>query len=161
MLIIDVLNKTQRNFIWNWLNSKVNNSTINNNYKNGGLRNVNIAAKISSLQSSWIKKLFNENFHDWKILPLHIIHKSLGKKIVFHSNLKVNKKSTKSFLKYNREIINTWGSKFSCQTLVVPFAILSQFLWFNSQIQVGNESVNNFAITKSIYKNKYNSRFIN
>ena len=161
MLIIDVLNKTQRNFIWNWLNSKVNKSTINNNYKNGGLRNVNIAAKISSLQSSWIKKLFNENFHDWKILPLHIIHKSLGKKIVFHSNLKVNKKSTKSFLKYNREIINTWGSKFSCQTLVVPSAILSQFLWFNSQIQVGNESVNNFAITKSIYKNKYNSRFIN
>ena len=161
MLIIDVLNKTQRSFIWNWLNSKVNNSTINNNYKNGGLRNVNIAAKISSLQSSWIKKLFNENFHDWKILPLHIIHKSLGKKIVFHSNLKVNKKSTKSFLKYNREIINTWGSKFSCQTLVVPSAILSQFLWFNSQIQVGNESVNNFAITKSIYKNKYNSRFIN
>ena len=161
MLIIDVLNKTQRNFIWNWLNSKVNKSTINNNYKNGGLRNVNIAAKISSLQSSWIKKLFNENFHDWKILPLHIIHKSLGKKIVFHSNLKVNKKSTKSFLKYNREIINTWGSRFSCQTLVVPSAILSQFLWFNSQIQVGNESVNNFAITKSIYKNKYNSRFIN
>ena len=95
------------------------------------IKNVNISAKISILQSSWIQRLFNENFHDWKILPLHIIHKSLGKKFVFHSNLKLNKKLTKSFPKYYREIINTWGSKSSCQTLV-PSAILSQFLWFNS-----------------------------
>ena len=114
--------------------------TINNNYENGGLKNVNIAAKISSLQSSWIKRLFYENIHGWKILPLHIIHKSLGKTCVFHFNLKVNKKLTKNFPKYYREIIKTWGSKFSCQALV-PSAILSQFLWFHSQIQIGNKSV--------------------
>ena len=137
--IIDQLNKTQKNFIWNGLNPKIKNLTINNNYENGGLKNVNTAAKISSLQSSWIKELFDENFHDWKIIPLHIIHKSLGKKFVLHSNLKVNKKLTKSFPKYYREIINTWGSKFSCTNFMVPSAILSQFLWFNSQI--GNKSV--------------------
>ena len=89
--IIDHLDKTQKNFNWNGLNPKIKSSTINNNYENGGLKNVNIAAKISSLQSSWIKKIFDENFHDWKIILLHIIHKSLGKKFVFHSNLKVNK----------------------------------------------------------------------
>ena len=138
--IIDQLNKTQKNFIWNGLNPKIKNLNINNNSENGGLKNVNIAAKISSLESSWIKRLFDETFHDWKILPLHIIHKSLGQKFVFHSNLKVNKKLTKSFPKSYREIINTWGSKFSCQILV-PSAILSQFLWFNSQIQLGNKSV--------------------
>ena len=88
--IIDQLNKTQKHFIWNESNPKIKNSTINSNYENGGLKNVNIAAKTSSLQSSWIKKLFDENFHDWKIIPLHIIHKSLGKKFVFHSNLTVN-----------------------------------------------------------------------
>ena len=73
--IIDQLNKTQANFIWNGLNPKIKNSTINNNYENGELKNVNIAAKISSLQSSWIKRLFDKTFHDWKILPLHFIHK--------------------------------------------------------------------------------------
>ena len=104
--IIDQLNKRQTNFIWSRLNPKIKNSTISNNYENDGLKNVNIAAKISSLQSSWIKRLFDENFHDWKILPLHIIHKPLGQKFVFHSNL-VNKKLTKSFPKYYREIINT------------------------------------------------------
>ena len=60
--IIDQLNKTQKNFIWNGLNTKMKNSTINNNYENGGLKNVNIAVKISSLQSSWIKRLFDEIF---------------------------------------------------------------------------------------------------
>ena len=87
-----------------------------------------------------MKRLFNENFHGWRILPLHITHKSLWKKFVFHSNLKVNKKLTKSFPKHFREIINTRGSKFSCQTLV-PSANLSLFLWFNSEIQKGNKSV--------------------
>ena len=125
--IIDQLNKAKSNFIWNRLNHKIKNST-NNNCENGGLKSVDIAAKISSLQSSWIKRLFDENFHHWEILALHIIHNnSLGKKFIFHSNLQVNKKLTKNFPKYYRKIINTWGSKFSCQT-VVPFAILSQFL---------------------------------
>ena len=55
-------------------------------------------------------------------------------------NLKVNKKLTKNFPKYYREIINTWGSKFPCQTLV-PSAISSQFFWFSSQIRIGNKSV--------------------
>ena len=59
---------------------------------------------------------------------------------MFYSNLKVNKKLTNSFPKYYREIINTCGNKFSCQTLV-PSAVLSQFLWFNSQIEIGNKSV--------------------
>ena len=112
---------------------------MNKNYRNSRLKNINITAKISSLQSSWIKRLFKGNFHDWKILPLHIIHKSLGKKFVFYSNLQINKKLTKNFPKYYKET-TTWGSKFSRQTLV-PSVISSQFLWFNSQIQIGNKSV--------------------
>ena len=43
--IIDQLNKTQKNFIWSGLNPKIKNSTINDNYENGRLKNVNIAAK--------------------------------------------------------------------------------------------------------------------
>ena len=36
--IINQLNKTQNNFFWNRLNPKIKNLTINNNYKNGGLK---------------------------------------------------------------------------------------------------------------------------
>ena len=35
-------------FFLNRLNPKIKNSTINNNYENGGLKNVNIATKVSS-----------------------------------------------------------------------------------------------------------------
>ena len=35
--ITDKLNKTQKNFILNGLNPKIKNSTINNNYENGGI----------------------------------------------------------------------------------------------------------------------------
>ena len=49
--IMDQINKMQKNFIWNGLNPKIKNLTINNNYENGGLKDVNITAKISSLQS--------------------------------------------------------------------------------------------------------------
>ena len=74
-----------------------------------------------------------------KILPLHIIHKSL-KKFLFYSNVQINKKLTKNVLKYYREIISTWSRESSCQTLVSS-AVLFQFSWFNSQIQIGNKSV--------------------
>ena len=67
--IIDQLNKAQKSFICNGLNLKIKNSTINENYKNCALKNANTAAKISGLQSSWIKRLFDENFHEWKVLP--------------------------------------------------------------------------------------------
>ena len=100
--IIDQLNKTHTNFICNSVNPKIKNLAINNNYKNG-------------LQRSCIKRLFNETFHDWKILPTHIIHKPLVNKFVFHSNLQINRKLTKNLSKYYRDIINTWGSKLSCQ----------------------------------------------
>ena len=36
-------------------------------------------------------------------------------------------------------MINTSGSKYLCQTLVQS-AILCQFFWFNSQIQIGSKS---------------------
>ena len=76
--MIDQLNnKTQNNFIWNGSNSKIKNLSITGKYENGWLKNVNVAAKISSLHRSWIKRLFDQNFNDWKTLPLHIIHKSL------------------------------------------------------------------------------------
>ena len=78
--IIDQLNQTQKNFIWNGLNPKIKNLTFNNNFENGGLKNVKIAAEISRLQSSWIRTLFDEKSHVWKMPTLHIIHKSLGKK---------------------------------------------------------------------------------
>ena len=72
--IIDQLNKTQKDFFCKRLHCKIKNLTINNSHGNGGLKNVNVDAKVSNLESYWIKRLINKNLQNWKILPLHLIH---------------------------------------------------------------------------------------
>ena len=57
--------------------------------KNGGLKNVDIMYKVVSLQCSYIKRLYENNSLDWKVIPLHMITQKLGKKFLFHSNLDI------------------------------------------------------------------------
>ena len=76
-----MLTKIQMEFIWKGKNSKIKNSTLCNDYENGGLKNVDIFSKVVSLQCSWIKRLFDSNFHQWKLIPLYLIRKHLGKKL--------------------------------------------------------------------------------
>ena len=76
-----MLTKIQMEFIWKGKNSKIKNSALCNDYENGGLKNVDIFSKVVSLQCSGIKRLFDSNFHQWKLIPLYLIRKHLGKKL--------------------------------------------------------------------------------
>ena len=137
---VEQLNKIQKDFIWNKSKPKIKNTTLSSDFQDGGLKNVNIKTKITSLQCSWIKRLFDSNVHNWKIIPLFFIHKYLGKSFKFHSNLRIDNQNVKLFPKYFQEVIQTWSKNLSC-TAKIPSAILSQFLWFNSQILIDNNTV--------------------
>ena len=76
-------------FIWQGKNPKIKNSALCNDYEYGGLRNVDIFSKVVSLQCSWIKRLFDNNFHQWKLIPLYLIRQYLVKNFIFHSDLEV------------------------------------------------------------------------
>ena len=39
----------------------------------GGLNNVDIFSKVISLHCSWVKRLYDNRFHAWKIIPLFFI----------------------------------------------------------------------------------------
>ena len=54
---MDQLNKKEKNFIRNGFNPKIKNSTIKNYYQNSGLKNIDIAPKISSLQRTLDEKI--------------------------------------------------------------------------------------------------------
>ena len=56
----------------------------------GGIKNVDLRNKAISMQCSWVKRLFEDDFHDWKILPLFLIDKHLGKNFKFHNNLDIS-----------------------------------------------------------------------
>ena len=69
MEIINQLNKMRKEFIWNGNNTKIKYSTLCNKYENGGLKNADILSYVISLQCSWIKRLFDNSSHPWKIIP--------------------------------------------------------------------------------------------
>ena len=61
---IDGMYKIQKKFIWPGKKAKIKNSTLCNGYENGGLKNVDLRNKITSIQCSWVKRLFEDDFHD-------------------------------------------------------------------------------------------------
>ena len=99
----------QMEFIWKWKNPKIKNSTLCNNYKYGGRKNVDIFSKVVRLQCSWIKRLFDNNFHQWKLVPLYLIRQYLGKNFKFHSNLEVSHSFLCKLSKFYKEILIRCG----------------------------------------------------
>ena len=89
--LIEELKQIQKDFLWDNKKVKIKQSTLRNDYKNGSLKSVDIEHKMASLKCSWVKQLYTENFHDWKIIPLQYINKLFGKNFQFHSNLNIPK----------------------------------------------------------------------
>ena len=56
--LIEQIQKIQKKFIWN----------------------VDIEAKIRSLQLGWVWQFFVEDYHPWKIIPLNVLKKFAEKK---------------------------------------------------------------------------------
>ena len=59
--------------------SKIKYDTLCNDYEHGRLKSVDIFSKIVSLQCSWIIRLYDENFHPWKVIPLYLIEMHFDK----------------------------------------------------------------------------------
>ena len=134
----ELLSKIQKEFLRGENKSKIKHDTLCNDYENGGLKSVDNFSKIVGLQCSWIRRLYDENFHSWKVIPLYLIEMQFGKKFKFHPNLYVTNFSLKIFPKYYQEIIYRW-SKYLPSTPSLPSSIASQFLWLNEVIQIDNK----------------------
>ena len=59
---IDLMYKIQKKFIWQGKEAKIRYSTFCNRYENGDLKNVDLN-KITSIQCSGVKRLFEDDFH--------------------------------------------------------------------------------------------------
>ena len=91
------LKKIQKAFLWKNYSSKIKHETFSNDYKGGGLTNIDISNKIRSLQWSWIRRLYGNSLHDWKLILLYLIRKSFGSSFKFHSNLFFKRNKIKFF----------------------------------------------------------------
>ena len=111
-------------------------------YKNGGLKNVDIRMKIGSPQCSWIKRTYDSNFHvcfHVSTIPKYLISKTFGSMFKFHPNLNFKKDLLKQFPVFYCSIFNNQKTQFS--TREISSCILSEFFWFNRHIKIDNEPV--------------------
>ena len=74
--IICELKKIQKQFIWP-TKPTIKNETISSDFKDGDLKNVDINKRIASLQCFWIKRLYYDFFHEWKLISLKFIKNHL------------------------------------------------------------------------------------
>ena len=70
------LERIEKQFIWKNGNPKLKHTTLCNEYEQGELKNVDIFSKIISLLCSWFKRLYDDSFHAWKVIPFFSCQKS-------------------------------------------------------------------------------------
>ena len=115
-------------------------TTLCNEYEQGGLKNVDIFFKITSLQCSLVKRLYDDSFHAWKVITLFLIKSQQGKNFVFHPNLSIKQTFVKKFPKFYQEILKRWGKYLSCPPKVLS-AVVFQFIWYNEYIKIDNNTM--------------------
>ena len=84
--------------------------------------------------------MFDNNFYQWKLIPLYLFRRYLGKKIKFHSNLEVSHSILCKFPKFYKKIFIRWGKHLSSPANL-PSTVAYQFIWYNKHIQIDNKSI--------------------
>ena len=120
--------------------AKIKHSTLCNGYRNGSLKNVSLQSKLTSIQCSWVKTLFEDDFHGWKIITPFLICNHLGKNSKFHNNINFSNDILSKFLSFYQDIFMKWINNYTAK-LTLPFMILSEFIWFDSDIKVDSNPV--------------------
>ena len=101
-----------------------------NYYEKGGLKNIDLRNKITGMECSWVKRLLKDDFHDWKVIPLYLISKHLGKSFKLHDNFDINNDSLSNFLSFYQDIFIKWINNYTAKP-TLPSMILSELNRFN------------------------------
>ena len=91
------------------------------------------------MQCSCVKRLFEDDFYDWKVISLFLIGKHLGKNFKFHNNIDISNFHLK-FPSFCQDISIKWLNNFTSKPTLSSM-ILSVFIWFNSNIKVDSKLV--------------------
>ena len=84
--------------------------------------------------------MYDTTTHCWKIIPIFLIRKKLGKNFIFHSNVSINPNKIKEFPTYYQDIFIKWEKHFSSSPSV-PSSVASQSLWHNKHIKIDNKNI--------------------
>ena len=143
--------KIQRDFIWRGKSAKIKDSTPCNGYEKGGIKNVAFRNKITSTQCSCLKRLFEDNFHDWKVIPLFLIRH-------FYQDIKwINNYTAKPtlpllLLLLSLILLLLLSSSLLLLLLLLLFSLLLELI---PLLLIGKHLGKNFKFRNNIYINNY------
>ena len=106
------------------------------------MKDIDIEAKLESLQIQWVKRLTNNNFHSWKIIP-NVLLKDMEGVSLFHSNLALSdacKLKIDNYPEFYKSIVDLW-IKISATDPQSEHDILSQTLWNNKYILIKRKPI--------------------
>ena len=129
------LKALHKDFIWSGKKPKIKHSTLIGDYCEGGLRDIDIDAKLLSLKFIWIKRLKDPTSHSWKVVANL---SQVGGDAVFHTNLCLSdnfKQQTNKLPLFYKELISVW-EKMSKFENMNGNAILAESLWNNKFVKV-------------------------
>ena len=106
--LIDEMQRIQKAFIWNNFTPKIKHETLCNSSEEGSLKNFDINWKIASLQCAWVKRLYDDKFHEWKLIPFHLIKSTFGINFKFHSNLDFDDSKILTFPSFYKQFFRIW-----------------------------------------------------
>ena len=128
---LDEINNTFYGFLWSGRRDKIKRDVIISDYKNGGLRMIDIKSFNKALKSTRVKKyLDSDNHGKWKLLLDSEIH-GLGGDVIFKGNL--NKSDLAKFIHisgaFTSEILKTWSEISYNGNITSTEHLLSLPLW--------------------------------
>ena len=91
------------NFLWKSKRDKINRTSLYQDYKDGGLRVIDIETMIKALRLAWIPRLLKTGNLNWKTLPDHHFKKYGGLKFLLKCNYPM--KEFKDIPRFYRDIL--------------------------------------------------------
>ena len=125
----------KKDFVWRGKRPKIKHSTLIEDYKEGGYKDVDIEVKIVALKIIWINKLMANDFHAWKAIPNFLFDK-IGIRSVFHDNFKPSKNISQKISllpQFYQDLVSFWESVSERQPSCIS-EIVGQCIWNNTYI---------------------------
>lgn len=138
-LIIEQFNITKKLYLARE-KPKIKHCTLRNNYELNDLKDTYIFYSTTSLQCAWVGRLFDENFHEWKIIPPYLIWKVLEANFKFHSVLDISKCPLEKVPLFYLEILTRRG-EYCSSRICTPSTIIFQLLCFNKNIKIDEKCI--------------------
>ena len=97
-------------FIWNGKPDKVKRNILIGDFEKGGLKMIDIESYFISLKASWVSRLTDSKFSNWKLIPLKYLNVFEKKWLIFNMNIDVKKH--KQFLnnspEFCKHVLTSW-----------------------------------------------------